>query len=117
MTRPGLPEVLTSGEVAQMLRVTAVTAARWADTGKLTSFRTPGGHRRFLRTEVEAYLVPETATTATPAPDPPHPPHPGPGHAAHTPRDATATPVGEPDTARTTDASSLTDTVWSTLEH
>ncbi|SHI45627.1 DNA binding domain-containing protein, excisionase family [Nocardiopsis flavescens] len=114
MTRPGPPEVLTSGEVAQMLRVTAVTVARWADTGRLTSFRTPGGHRRFLRAEVEAYLVPETVGTAATALDPPHP---GPGHAAHTPRDATATPVGEPDAARTTGAPSGMDTVWSTLEH
>ncbi|MFF1673096.1 helix-turn-helix domain-containing protein, partial [Nocardiopsis flavescens] len=36
---------LTSGEVAQMLRVTPVTVARWADQGKLSSFRTLGGHR------------------------------------------------------------------------
>ncbi|WP_073381981.1 BldC family transcriptional regulator [Nocardiopsis flavescens] len=58
---------LTSGEVAQMLRVTPVTVARWADQGKLSSFRTLGGHRRFHRAEVEAYLVPETVRPTDPA--------------------------------------------------
>ncbi|MFD6097406.1 BldC family transcriptional regulator [Nocardiopsis flavescens] len=67
MNRPQqTPEPLTSGEVAQMMRVTSVTVARWADTGKLTSFRTPGGHRRFHRAEVEALLVPETVRATRP---------------------------------------------------
>lgn len=66
---------LSSGEVGQMLRVTAVTVARWADEGKLASFRTPGGHRRFHRTDIEALLRPDAVRRpAGPEVRPPHPP-------------------------------------------
>lgn len=47
---------MTTGEVAAMFAVTPETVAAWADAGKLASFRTPGGHRRFLRTDVELVL-------------------------------------------------------------
>ena len=30
---------------------------QWADDGKLASFRTPGGQRRFRREDVEAFLT------------------------------------------------------------
>lgn len=46
---------LTSKEVAQILQVTASSVKRWADEGKLPCFRTPGGHRRFDRSHVEAF--------------------------------------------------------------
>lgn len=47
---------LTSAEVATLFGVDAKTVTRWANTGKIPSFRTPGGHRRFRRAEVEALL-------------------------------------------------------------
>jgi excisionase family DNA binding protein len=46
-------ELLTPAEVATMLRVTSKTVTRWAKTGKVSSVRTLGGHRRFHRREIE----------------------------------------------------------------
>ena len=48
--------LLTPAEVAALFRVDPRTVTRWANGGKLTSVRTPGGHRRFRETEVRAYL-------------------------------------------------------------
>ena len=45
-------ELLTPREVAAIFRVDTKTVARWAATGKLTSRRTLGGHRRFSKDEV-----------------------------------------------------------------
>ena len=47
---------LTSGDVARYFGVSTVTVREWADSGKLASFRTPGGQRRFLRSAVEAFI-------------------------------------------------------------
>jgi excisionase family DNA binding protein len=49
-------KVLTSGEVAALFRVGPKTVTRWARSGKLPSFRTLGGHRRFRESEVRALL-------------------------------------------------------------
>ena len=46
-------QLLTPAEVATMLRVTSKTVTRWAKTGKVSSVRTLGGHRRFRMQEVE----------------------------------------------------------------
>ncbi|WP_446566379.1 BldC family transcriptional regulator [Trueperella abortisuis] len=43
---------MTPAEVAALFRVDPKTVARWADSGKLPSIRTLGGHRRFPRKEV-----------------------------------------------------------------
>jgi excisionase family DNA binding protein len=58
-------ELLTPSEVATLFRVDPKTVTRWAKTGKLTSLRTLGGHRRYRRTEVYALLYP---TPDAPAP-------------------------------------------------
>lgn len=47
-------DLLTPSQVAQVFSVNPKTVTRWAKSGKLTSFRTLGGHRRFKRAEVEA---------------------------------------------------------------
>ncbi|MCP3011970.1 helix-turn-helix domain-containing protein [Nocardiopsis dassonvillei] len=39
-----------------MFRVTNKTVRRWARTGKLTSVRALGGHRRYREAEVHALL-------------------------------------------------------------
>ena len=49
--------MLTPGEVAAMFRVDSKTVTRWANAGKLTSFRTLGGHRRYKEAEVRALLA------------------------------------------------------------
>jgi excisionase family DNA binding protein len=48
--------LLTPGEVATLFRVDPKTVTRWAASGRITSIRTPGGHRRFRETEVRALL-------------------------------------------------------------
>ncbi len=48
--------LLTPGEVAQLFRVDPKTVTRWAAAGRISSIRTPGGHRRFRETEVRALL-------------------------------------------------------------
>jgi excisionase family DNA binding protein len=48
--------VLTPKQVADIFNVSPDTVAGWAEAGKLSYFRTPGGHRRFRREDVEAFL-------------------------------------------------------------
>ena len=48
--------LLTPAEVAAMLRVDPKTVTRWARGGKLSSIRTPGGHRRYSESEIQAFL-------------------------------------------------------------
>lgn len=50
--------LLKPGEVASLFRVGAKTVAQWADAGKLTAIKTPGGHRRYPESEVRALLAP-----------------------------------------------------------
>ncbi|MEV7011582.1 BldC family transcriptional regulator [Streptosporangium sp. NPDC051022] len=54
--------LLTPGEVATMFRVDPKTVNRWANEGKLTSVRTPGGHRRFFKAEVHTLLTSREAS-------------------------------------------------------
>lgn len=48
--------LLTPAEVAKVLRVDPKTVTRWAREGKVSSVRTPGGHRRYRESEIRAYL-------------------------------------------------------------
>jgi excisionase family DNA binding protein len=52
--------LLTPAEVASLFRVDPKTVTRWAKSGKITSIRTLGGHRRYKESEVKALL---SATT------------------------------------------------------
>jgi len=47
---------LTLGQASRTLGVTPNTLRRWADRNQIPSFVTPGGHRRFLATALEAFL-------------------------------------------------------------
>jgi excisionase family DNA binding protein len=49
-------KLLTPAEVATLFRVNPKTVSRWAKTGKLTSIKTLGGHRRYKESEVKALL-------------------------------------------------------------
>jgi excisionase family DNA binding protein len=48
--------LLTPGEVAALFRVDPKTVTRWAASGRISSIRTPGGHRRFRESEVRELL-------------------------------------------------------------
>ena len=52
--------LLTPSEVAELFRVDPKTVTRWAKSGKLTSIRTLGGHRRYKESEVKALLLKTT---------------------------------------------------------
>ena len=56
--------LLTPAEVASLFRVDPKTVTRWAKSGKLTSIRTLGGHRRYKASEVKAVLS-ATASNST----------------------------------------------------
>ncbi len=44
------------GEASRLLGITPATLRRWADHGDVAAFVTPGGHRRFSRSVIEALL-------------------------------------------------------------
>ncbi|MCW2780230.1 MAG: binding domain protein excisionase family [Marmoricola sp.] len=55
--RPSESEaLLTPAEVAALFRVDPKTVTRWAQSGKLSSIRTLGGHRRYRESEVNELL-------------------------------------------------------------
>lgn len=59
MKPPQMPEpelLYKPGEVAARFRVDLVTVRRWAQTGKLNPVVTPGGHRRYKASEIDALL-------------------------------------------------------------
>ena len=47
---------LALGAASRLLGVGPDTLRRWADSGKVESYQTPGGHRRFLRDSLEAMI-------------------------------------------------------------
>lgn len=49
-------ELLSIGEVAKAFGVTVATVRNWDRDDRISSTRTPGGQRRFRRSEVEALL-------------------------------------------------------------
>ena len=55
--------LLTPGEVAALFRVDPKTVTRWAASGRISSIRTPGGHRRFRESEVRELLRGEAGTS------------------------------------------------------
>jgi excisionase family DNA binding protein len=59
LTLPPNVKWLSLQEASQMLGVHPSTLRQWADSGKIPTVRTPGGHRRFAETDVRALLEPE----------------------------------------------------------
>jgi excisionase family DNA binding protein len=57
-----MTEWISTKTAMQLLGVGSTTVKRWADDGTLASMRTPGGHRRFRRVEVERLLRQQPAT-------------------------------------------------------
>ena len=55
--------LMTPAEVAALFGVNPKTVQRWAKAGRLSSIKTPGGHRRYRAAEVYALLA-ESPTQA-----------------------------------------------------
>ena len=47
---------LTLGQAARFLGVAQSTIRKWSDQGRVPAFYTPGGHRRFRRSDLEAFV-------------------------------------------------------------
>ena len=54
---------MSLGAVSRMLGITDTTLRQWADQGRMPVYRTPGGHRRFLREDVETLMQETTPST------------------------------------------------------
>lgn len=48
---------LTLGKACRVLGVDESTLRRWADSGHVRAFRTPGGHRRFAESDIQALVA------------------------------------------------------------
>jgi excisionase family DNA binding protein len=52
----GEHEWLTLGQAARYLGVAQSTIRKWSDDGRVPAFYTPGGHRRYRRSDLDAFL-------------------------------------------------------------
>jgi excisionase family DNA binding protein len=48
---------LTLGQAAKYLGVAQSTIRKWSDGGRLLAFYTPGGHRRYRRSDLDTFLA------------------------------------------------------------
>jgi excisionase family DNA binding protein len=48
---------LTLGQAAKYLGVAQSTIRKWSDQGRLPAFYTPGGHRRYRRRDLDAFVA------------------------------------------------------------
>jgi excisionase family DNA binding protein len=49
--------VFTSSQAARYLGVSLATVRRWTDAGYVSCYRTPGGQRRFARTQLDDFIT------------------------------------------------------------
>ena len=63
-TRAAGPGWLSMGEASALLGVSSATLRRWAVEGRIATFTTPGGHRRFSPAAVESLLPRRPAAQA-----------------------------------------------------
>jgi excisionase family DNA binding protein len=50
------PDWLTLGQAAKYLGVAQSTIRKWSDNGRVPAFYTPGGHRRYRRSDLDSFL-------------------------------------------------------------
>ncbi len=60
------PEWFTLGQAATYLGVAQSTMRKWTDSGRVSSFKTPGGHRRYRRDDLDQFL--DRSASSGPAP-------------------------------------------------
>jgi excisionase family DNA binding protein len=61
---PQPDDLLTSSQAGDLLGVTDASIRRYANDGKLPHQVTPGGHRRFRRSDVLALIAAEPAVAS-----------------------------------------------------
>ena len=61
------PEWLTLGQAAKYLGVAQSTMRKWSDLGRVSAFYTPGGHRRYRRSDLDRFLDRSGPSGAGPA--------------------------------------------------
>lgn len=66
----GMQSTISTHDVARMLGVTETTVKRWSDEGLLRCVRTPGGHRKFLLSDLAAFAKVHGLTAAGLQPPP-----------------------------------------------
>jgi len=54
--RGGDLDWLTLGQAASYLGVARSTLRKWTDSGRVPAFKTPGGHRRYRRRDLDSFL-------------------------------------------------------------
>ena len=57
----GESDWLTLGQAAKYLGVAQSTIRKWSDLGRVPAFYTPGGHRRYKRADLDAFMAWETS--------------------------------------------------------
>jgi excisionase family DNA binding protein len=57
---------LTLGQAAKYLGVAQSTIRKWTDAGRVPAFKTPGGHRRYRRRDLDSFLE-HSGQTAEPS--------------------------------------------------
>jgi excisionase family DNA binding protein len=53
---------LSVGEAAYILGISTDTLRRWEKSGRITALRTPTGHRRYSRSDIQELLTDEAAS-------------------------------------------------------
>jgi excisionase family DNA binding protein len=51
------PDWMTLGQAAKFLGVAQSTIRKWSDLGRVPAFYTPGGHRRYRRSDLEDFIA------------------------------------------------------------
>jgi excisionase family DNA binding protein len=50
-----IPDVFSTHSAAKFCRVTPMTIIRWIDENRIRAYKTPGGHRRIMRADLEDF--------------------------------------------------------------
>lgn len=59
------PEYVGRTEAARLARVSVSTLIRAEKAGRIVPLRTPGGHRRYLKSDCESLLAPASERSAS----------------------------------------------------
>ena len=57
--------LLSIGQACKLLGVSEATLRNWTDEGKIKAFVTPGGHRRYVESELRSFIVAQSRMFTT----------------------------------------------------